>query len=93
MSIYLNNINELVSKKRTGNNTRRGLPRGHIYKVNIYGNEYFKFQVKRDGKSNIVYFKRKKDATKFKNSVRLSKSLKLSTIKFKKKNALRSLNK
>jgi hypothetical protein len=92
MSVYLNKINELPIKQYIGgNNTRKGSPRGHVYKVNIRGIEYFKFQIKRAGKSSTVYFKKKKEAIKFRESVKRTKSLVIAATKAKKKNALRSL--
>jgi hypothetical protein len=88
----LDEIQELDGKKREGWNTRRGSPRGHIYKVHISGKKYFKFHLKRDNKSTIVYFNKKKDAVAFRDTVKETKSLRLSVTKMNKRNSLRSLD-
>lgn len=63
---YLNNnIKGIKNKIKIGNNTRVGVPRNHIYKVIINKCEYWKFQIKRQGKSQIKYFKTKKHAKLF----------------------------
>lgn len=72
---YLKSIDELSVKKRTGWNTRKGVPRNHVYKVSINGKSYFKFHVKRDNKSYIKYFKLKREAQEFVSLVRKHKSI------------------
>lgn len=66
MMTYLNDdIKGIRNKIRLGNNTRQGSPRNHVYKVNIYGFEYWKFQIHRKNKHKTKYFKTRKDAVSF----------------------------
>jgi hypothetical protein len=87
-NIYLNQIKELKNKSRKGYNTRIGVPRHHIYKVDIGDYTYFKFQIKRDGVSHTVYFKKKKEAVTFRKAVAKTGSLRTVISRFKKKNSL-----
>jgi len=62
---YLPTIKGLGTKQRQGYNTRKGTPRVHVYKVQIYGNTYFKVQLHRGLQNVSKYFKLKREAKNF----------------------------
>lgn len=63
--IYLPTLKGLAKKKHKGHNTRNGAPRTHVYKVDIYGQVYFKVQLHRGLLNVSKYFKLKRDAKEF----------------------------
>ena len=65
-NVYLgNNIVGIPSKTRDGHNTKRGLPKTHIYKTQIGNYTYWKFAIKRKGGYVGKYFKKRKEAKTF----------------------------
>lgn len=66
-NVYVGNVWGLPRLKRVGNNTRKGTPRKHVYRVVIHGIKYFKVQFHRNDESIIKYFKLKRDAKAYVN--------------------------
>lgn len=74
--IYLGNIKNLPEIKLSHSyNTRIGSPRGHVYKINIVGYTYFKVHIKRKNQCFIKYFKLKREAKAYVETLRMSKIL------------------
>lgn len=56
--------------------TRKGSPRGHIYKKTITGNQYYVVALHRDNKYKSKYFKTRTEAVNYVQFVKQTRSFK-----------------